>query len=407
MANTNGVVNDRPWWDPVRLTPVSAIDRLTQQVIHEVTQETWRNTLKDPIEQTNDLVFDAKGKHLPDGKELPKGKHLPQGKQKVQFASGQGWKWKPGAYLSSQEGPTDDQWMELGRSEKHFLVGSAEVDVTNLRKAGKTQLEAHLIDSKLEFACVSLTRALFDNTPKPLPSAEFEFAAPLPLAARVGDPTTHGTPLGPGIGSPDVHIGGLPAWRGAVDLHACPHVLPVAHGLGQTTPNGVTDVFINGFPAARAGDLVVEPAGGPNAIVGGCPMVLVGRPAPPVTCVVPPPPPKDDRWFRLKLLQQIDGGYLRGEGKLSLKPSEAESLRPKALGLNAKAEAVASLVRGRYVGHAGIKVPYTDYVYSVAFDVALHFPIHRREVESGKSWMAPASLPIGLDWKFQSNWGPA
>ena len=43
-------------------------------------------------------------------------------------------------------------------------------------------------------------------------------------AARVGDPTSHGTPLGPGPGAPTVLIGGKPAWRAGSDTHVCPLV---------------------------------------------------------------------------------------------------------------------------------------------------------------------------------------
>ena len=39
-------------------------------------------------------------------------------------------------------------------------------------------------------------------------------------AARAGDNTLHGSPLGPGLGSANVIIGGMPAWRALVDLHA-------------------------------------------------------------------------------------------------------------------------------------------------------------------------------------------
>ena len=46
----------------------------------------------------------------------------------------------------------------------------------------------------------------------------------MPPAARVGDLTSHGTPLGPGPGSPTVLIGGEPAWCAEVDTHACPLV---------------------------------------------------------------------------------------------------------------------------------------------------------------------------------------
>ncbi len=44
----------------------------------------------------------------------------------------------------------------------------------------------------------------------------------MPPAARVGDTTSHGTPLSPGIGSPNVSIGGAPAWRAGLDTHICP-----------------------------------------------------------------------------------------------------------------------------------------------------------------------------------------
>ena len=41
-------------------------------------------------------------------------------------------------------------------------------------------------------------------------------------AARVGDTTSHGSPLGPGPGSLTVMIGGMPAWRASMDTHLCP-----------------------------------------------------------------------------------------------------------------------------------------------------------------------------------------
>ncbi len=99
----------------------------------------------------------------------------------------------------------------------------------------------------------------------------------MPLAARVGDMTSHGSPLGPGPGSPNVLIGGQPAWRVTADFHACPMVTlgvpPIPHVGGVVTVGSPT-VLINGFPAARQGDVVVE-TGPPNAIVGGCPTVMI------------------------------------------------------------------------------------------------------------------------------------
>lgn len=97
----------------------------------------------------------------------------------------------------------------------------------------------------------------------------------MPPAARFGDPTSHGTPLGPGPGSPNVFIGGMPAWRGTADFHACPLSSgTVPHAGGVVVPGSVT-VLINNLPAARQGDTVTE-AGPPNAIIVGCSTVLIG-----------------------------------------------------------------------------------------------------------------------------------
>ncbi|WP_336344130.1 PAAR domain-containing protein [Halalkalicoccus ordinarius] len=97
----------------------------------------------------------------------------------------------------------------------------------------------------------------------------------MPPAARVTDQTAHGTPLGPGPGSPNVLIGGLPAWRASIDFHACPLSSgPAPHAGGPTQPGSPT-VLINGLPAARTGDTIAE-AGPPNSIVGGTPTVIIG-----------------------------------------------------------------------------------------------------------------------------------
>lgn len=97
----------------------------------------------------------------------------------------------------------------------------------------------------------------------------------MPLAARIGDITSHGTPLSPGPGSPNVIIGGMPAWRAISDFHTCPLATgPVPH-VGGVVAMGSTTVLINGLPAARQGDLIVE-SGPPNSIVMGCPTVIIG-----------------------------------------------------------------------------------------------------------------------------------
>jgi uncharacterized Zn-binding protein involved in type VI secretion len=95
-------------------------------------------------------------------------------------------------------------------------------------------------------------------------------------AARVGDTTGHGTPLGPGPGAVNVLIGGRPAWRAGSDTHVCPLVDPGPKPhVGGMVAKGSTTVLIGGLPAARVGDQVTE-AGPPNPIAAGDFTVLIG-----------------------------------------------------------------------------------------------------------------------------------
>ena len=95
------------------------------------------------------------------------------------------------------------------------------------------------------------------------------------MAARMGDLTSHGTPLAPGPGSVNVLIGGQPAWRAVTDSHLCPLVTVLVPHVGGVVAIGSATVLINNLPAARQGDLIVE-AGPPNAIAMGCPTVIIG-----------------------------------------------------------------------------------------------------------------------------------
>jgi len=97
----------------------------------------------------------------------------------------------------------------------------------------------------------------------------------MPMAARVGDLTSHGTPLSPGIGSINVLIGGKPAWRATADTHVCPLVTGLVPHVGGVVAIGSATVLINNLPAARQGDQIVESAP-PNAIAIGEPTVLIG-----------------------------------------------------------------------------------------------------------------------------------
>ena len=94
-------------------------------------------------------------------------------------------------------------------------------------------------------------------------------------AARIGDTTSHGTPLAPGPGCPTVLIAGQPAWRAGTDLHVCPLVNGVQPHVGGTVAMGSTSVRIGGMFAARQTDKIVEP-GGPNLIASGATTVLIG-----------------------------------------------------------------------------------------------------------------------------------
>ncbi len=95
------------------------------------------------------------------------------------------------------------------------------------------------------------------------------------MAARVGDLTSHGTPLGPGPGSTDVLIGGMPAWRVGMDFHQCPLFTGPAPHVGGMVAMGSTTVLINKMPAARQGDMIMESAP-PNSISMGCATVMIG-----------------------------------------------------------------------------------------------------------------------------------
>lgn len=60
------------------------------------------------------------------------------------------------------------------------------------------------------------------------------------------------------------------------DIHSCTTPLPVPpHGPGVVIDGSAT-VLINGLPACRMGDTIVEAVGPPNKIAMGCPTVLIG-----------------------------------------------------------------------------------------------------------------------------------
>jgi uncharacterized Zn-binding protein involved in type VI secretion len=63
---------------------------------------------------------------------------------------------------------------------------------------------------------------------------------------------------------------------GIVDIHSCATLLPLPpHGTGVVI-DGSSTVLINGLPACRLGDTLLEAVGPPNKIAGGCPTVIIG-----------------------------------------------------------------------------------------------------------------------------------
>lgn len=230
-------------------------------------------------------------------------------------------------YYSSRVGD-ESSYFELLRRQKSIegFDASYNLDQGQFKLTlVKVKLQGTAAHGQVDLVDV-LGNLLFPGPPEPLPHPS---TSPPPRAARLGDLTSHGTPLGPGSGSPDVLIGGLPAWRASVDMHLC--AVP-GHGSGPTL-RGAGDVMINGFAAARAGDYVVEPGAGTNVIVGGCAQVLVGKPAPlPPEIVVAEAVPDELPWVKLEALLEEDLGKFGYDVALDADVDAAqERLRIEAL----------------------------------------------------------------------------
>jgi uncharacterized Zn-binding protein involved in type VI secretion len=100
----------------------------------------------------------------------------------------------------------------------------------------------------------------------------------MPFAARIADPTSHGMPATPGIGSINVFIGNKPAWRAMMDTCVCPIPIappaPAPHG-PENCYLGSTTVLINNQMACRQAD-ILQGGGPPNPFVMGAPNVIIG-----------------------------------------------------------------------------------------------------------------------------------
>lgn len=97
--------------------------------------------------------------------------------------------------------------------------------------------------------------------------------APAALAAEQATKASCAASMGAMVGS----LAAVPSPSGGTpDIHVCATPLPIPpHGPGVVV-DGSTTVFINGLPACRMGDTIVEALGPPNKIAMGCPTVNVG-----------------------------------------------------------------------------------------------------------------------------------
>jgi uncharacterized Zn-binding protein involved in type VI secretion len=91
--------------------------------------------------------------------------------------------------------------------------------------------------------------------------------APAAITAEETAKTTAATTMGAAVNS---------AAAGGGDIHVCETPLPLPpHGSGVVLTGSQT-VLINGLPACRMGDEILEALGSPNKITGGCTTVLIG-----------------------------------------------------------------------------------------------------------------------------------
>jgi uncharacterized Zn-binding protein involved in type VI secretion len=302
-----------------------------------------------------------------------------------------------GSAFTSQEG--DDKTYVAGLETKISAEAlSASYNAEKLKAkavAVKFSAKVNVVHGQVDLV-QSLKDLIFGEEPQLQPNPA---SPPAPMAARVGDLTVHGSPLVPGPGSPDVLIGGMPAWRIGIDLHLCPFPGP-PHGAGPTTL-GATTVLINGFAAARAGDFVVEPTGGPDVILLGCPTVLIGPQAPP-----PPPPkpvekePEDLPWVKLESVATGDAGQVSLDAQLG---GELDASKGKGK-VEVQAGAMVAALKAELPLKVRIRIPFTTYylglgvkaegtLLSAGAEAGAGFAINEKE---GKRFSATAGAKAGV-----------
>jgi uncharacterized Zn-binding protein involved in type VI secretion len=267
--------------------------------------------------------------------------------------------------ISTKQGEDDKTFYEFLSGKADVELGSATYDLD--KKKATLTIAKGTAKGQLAHGQFDLGGWLHDLIFGETPQLQANPSAPIePMAARMGDITVHGSVLAPGPGSPDVFIGGQPAWRVGPDLHLCPFPGGAPHGTGPTAL-GELSVLINGAPAARAGDYIVEPVGGPDVILMGCPTVFIGAPAPPA----PPPPPKSDPepedlpWVKFESVVSGDAVQVGVEGNFG---GEVDIAGKKG-NVEVKAGAFAALLKGELPLKVRVRIPFTTYYVGAGVSV--------------------------------------
>jgi uncharacterized Zn-binding protein involved in type VI secretion len=253
-----------------------------------------------------------------------------------------------GFVATNRQGEDDRTYADLGWFEYVVRIGRGEVPSSD-----KAELNA--VDAR---GRGSVAHQEFTPTP---PAHSRTFVAAAPFVARLGDPTVHGSPLGPGLGSSNVLVGGMPAFRAVIDTHVCPLVSPVPHG-GGVVAVGAPTVLVNGFPIARAGDVIIEAAGGPNPILYGSLTVWAGPLAPPVELTEPTSTESSDDAIQFDDVQlRTDQLYAEAQVKAGVQGQEGAG----GPSVRMKAEVQAALVRAEGQGGVRIRIPGFDQVLRI------------------------------------------
>jgi uncharacterized Zn-binding protein involved in type VI secretion len=241
-----------------------------------------------------------------------------------------------------------------------FLSGKASAEAlgaslnVNQKKATLTVVNAKAEGTvaSAQVDLVDMVKKLFgvDEKPPPPPAGPMS-----PMAARVMDLTTHGTPLAPGPGSTNVFIGSLPAWRATIDMCVCAAPGAAPHGAGPAAI-GEPTVLINSMPAIRMGDWVNEPTGGPNVIVQGCPTVFIGTPA-----GAPPPfkPPGEDDLPRV-IFESVASAAV-GAAEAQAKADASVDLLKAKGAVEGKIGGSAALAKASLPLKVRLRIPFTTY----------------------------------------------